>query len=135
MQKKPTLIVVAAALIDADRRVLLQRRAPGRAMAGLWEFPGGKLEAGETPRPGSQVGRFASEPEGGVTSLGQWVADAIGGMRLLTTRLLSPQSPIYRVSCFAQGGRHHVRVQVHRDAQLRVPQNLHHHPRRHPLRQ
>jgi 8-oxo-dGTP diphosphatase len=43
------LIVVAAALIDAQARVLLQRRPPGRAMAGLWEFPGGKLEPGETP--------------------------------------------------------------------------------------
>lgn len=43
------LIVVAAALIDVDGRVLLQQRAPGRSMAGLWEFPGGKIEAGETP--------------------------------------------------------------------------------------
>jgi 8-oxo-dGTP diphosphatase len=45
----PVLIVVAAALVDADGRVLLQQRSPGRSMAGLWEFPGGKLEAGETP--------------------------------------------------------------------------------------
>jgi 8-oxo-dGTP diphosphatase len=43
------MIVVAAALIDADGHVLLQQRAPGRAMAGLWEFPGGKVEAGELP--------------------------------------------------------------------------------------
>ncbi len=49
MEKNPTLIVVAAALVDADGRVLLQQRAPGRQMAGLWEFPGGKLEPGETP--------------------------------------------------------------------------------------
>ncbi|HEU0135168.1 MAG TPA: NUDIX domain-containing protein [Allosphingosinicella sp.] len=49
MQKIPTLIVVAAALVDGERRVLLQRRAEGRAMAGLWEFPGGKVEAGERP--------------------------------------------------------------------------------------
>lgn len=41
--------VVAAALIDADGRVLLARRPPGKAMAGLWEFPGGKLNANETP--------------------------------------------------------------------------------------
>lgn len=41
--------VVAAALVRADGRVLLQRRPPGKAMAGLWEFPGGKVEAGETP--------------------------------------------------------------------------------------
>lgn len=49
MKKIPTLIVVAAALVDPAGRVLLQRRAPGRIMAGLWEFPGGKLETGETP--------------------------------------------------------------------------------------
>jgi 8-oxo-dGTP diphosphatase len=41
--------VVAAALVDAEGRVLLQQRSPGRAMAGLWEFPGGKVEAGELP--------------------------------------------------------------------------------------
>jgi 8-oxo-dGTP diphosphatase len=39
--------VVAAALADGDGRVLLQQRAPGRPMAGLWEFPGGKVEPGE----------------------------------------------------------------------------------------
>lgn len=43
------MTVVAAALVDGEGRVLLQRRAPGRAMAGLWEFPGGKVEPGETP--------------------------------------------------------------------------------------
>lgn len=43
------LTVVAAALVDPVGRVLVQQRAPGRAMAGLWEFPGGKLERGETP--------------------------------------------------------------------------------------
>ena len=42
-------MVVAAALADGEGRVLLQQRAPGRAMAGLWEFPGGKVEAGERP--------------------------------------------------------------------------------------
>lgn len=43
------LHVVAAAMIDADGRVLLQQRPEGKAMAGLWEFPGGKIEPGETP--------------------------------------------------------------------------------------
>lgn len=43
------LLVVACALIDVDGRVLISRRPDGRHMAGLWEFPGGKMEAGETP--------------------------------------------------------------------------------------
>ena len=43
------MIVVAAALIDDEGRVLLQQRSPGREMAGLWEFPGGKIEPGERP--------------------------------------------------------------------------------------
>jgi 8-oxo-dGTP diphosphatase len=49
LQKIPTLTVVAAALVGRERRVLLQLRPPGRAMAGLWEFPGGKVEEGERP--------------------------------------------------------------------------------------
>jgi 8-oxo-dGTP diphosphatase len=44
-----TLLVVAAVLIDIQGRVLLARRPEGKKMAGLWEFPGGKLEVGETP--------------------------------------------------------------------------------------
>ena len=43
------MIVVAAALVDTEGRVLLQQRPPGRQMAGLWEFPGGKIDQGETP--------------------------------------------------------------------------------------
>jgi len=46
---KPLLLVAACALIDADARVLLSRRPEGKKMAGLWEFPGGKLQPGETP--------------------------------------------------------------------------------------
>jgi 8-oxo-dGTP diphosphatase len=49
VEKNPTMVVVAAALIDAEGRVLLQQRSAGRAMAGLWEFPGGKVEPGERP--------------------------------------------------------------------------------------
>lgn len=41
--------VVAVALMDADGRILLAQRPEGKAMAGLWEFPGGKIEPGETP--------------------------------------------------------------------------------------
>jgi len=43
------ILVVAVALIDADNRVLIARRPEGKAMAGLWEFPGGKLDPGERP--------------------------------------------------------------------------------------
>ena len=43
------VVVVAVALIDADGRVLLARRPEGKPMAGLWEFPGGKVGPGETP--------------------------------------------------------------------------------------
>ncbi len=46
---KPLLLVAACALVDADGRVLLAQRPEGKPMAGLWEFPGGKVEAGETP--------------------------------------------------------------------------------------
>ena len=45
----PVLLVAAVALIDPDNRVLLSRRPPGKPMAGLWEFPGGKVAPGETP--------------------------------------------------------------------------------------
>jgi len=43
------VLVAACALVDPDHRVLLAKRPEGKAMAGLWEFPGGKVEPGETP--------------------------------------------------------------------------------------
>ena len=46
---KPILLVAAAALVDADNRVLIARRPEGKSMAGLWEFPGGKVNTDETP--------------------------------------------------------------------------------------
>jgi len=50
MTKPQSLIlVVAAALVDPDGRVLIAQRPEGKSMAGLWEFPGGKIEAGEPP--------------------------------------------------------------------------------------
>ena len=50
MEKNPTdIFVVAAALFDNQRGVLVQKRPKGKHMEGLWEFPGGKVERGETP--------------------------------------------------------------------------------------
>ncbi|MDR3506750.1 MAG: (deoxy)nucleoside triphosphate pyrophosphohydrolase [Caulobacteraceae bacterium] len=46
---KPILLVAAAALVDVDGRVLLCKRPQGKQLAGLWEFPGGKVEPGESP--------------------------------------------------------------------------------------
>jgi 8-oxo-dGTP diphosphatase len=45
----PILLVAACALVDPDGRVLLAKRPAGKPLAGLWEFPGGKIEPGETP--------------------------------------------------------------------------------------
>ena len=61
-------LVVACALIDADKRVLLAQRPPGKSLAGLWEFPGGKIEAGERPETSlirelhEELGISVSEP-------------------------------------------------------------------------
>src|SRR5665213_3841300 len=46
---QPLMLVVAVALVDPDGRVLIAQRPDGKSMAGLWEFPGGKIDAGERP--------------------------------------------------------------------------------------
>ena len=49
MTSRPLVLVAAAALVDVDNRVLIAERPAGKSMAGLWEFPGGKVAPGETP--------------------------------------------------------------------------------------
>lgn len=49
LAEKKIILVAACALVDADGRVLLSQRPEGKKLAGLWEFPGGKVEPGETP--------------------------------------------------------------------------------------
>jgi 8-oxo-dGTP diphosphatase len=62
------VLVVACALVDADGRVLIAERPPGKHMAGLWEFPGGKVEPGERPEDtlirelGEELGIIVKEP-------------------------------------------------------------------------
>ncbi|WP_137862279.1 MULTISPECIES: (deoxy)nucleoside triphosphate pyrophosphohydrolase [unclassified Sphingomonas] len=100
MSASDMLLVVAAALIDPRGRVLLQQRPPGKPMAGLWEFPGGKIEPGEAPEAalarelheelgitldvrGLRPLAFASEPLAGrhllllLYTLRAWEGDAV----------------------------------------------------------
>lgn len=62
------VLVAACALVDADGRVLIAERPPGKPLAGLWEFPGGKVEAGERPEDtlirelGEELGIVVREP-------------------------------------------------------------------------
>lgn len=62
MLAKNILLVAAVALVDSDGKVLLQQRPKNKSMAGLWEFPGGKVEFGETPE--QTVVREANEELG-----------------------------------------------------------------------
>ena len=61
-------LVVACALVDADKRILIAQRPPGKTLAGLWEFPGGKVEPGERPEAtlirelAEEIGIIVSEP-------------------------------------------------------------------------
>ncbi len=73
MPNHDSLTVVAAALVDAEGRVLLQQRSQGRQMAGLWEFPGGKIEPGE--RPEAALIRELEE-ELGIRTEQDWLAPA-----------------------------------------------------------
>jgi len=70
MEKIPTyLFVSAAALVDENGRILVQKRPEGKPMAGLWEFPGGKVETGETPESAlvrelnEELGIVVEEPD------------------------------------------------------------------------
>lgn len=94
MQKNPTMTVVAAALVDASARVLLQQRAAGRSMAGLWEFPGGKVEQGETPE--AALARELEEELGlsiraEALSPACFASAAVGGMHMILLLYLCRQ--------------------------------------------
>lgn len=81
-----SIIVVAGALSDGQGRWLMQQRLPGRSMAGLWEFPGGKVEAGETLE--QALGRELSEELGIVVDLEQLVPRSFSTAQLGDRQLL-----------------------------------------------
>jgi 8-oxo-dGTP diphosphatase len=80
------LLVVAAALVDGDGRVLVQQRAPHRSMAGLWEFPGGKVEPDETPEAAlirELHEELGIEVEGACLAPACFASDTLGESHLL----------------------------------------------------
>jgi 8-oxo-dGTP diphosphatase len=85
---KPLLLVVAAALVDADGRVMIARRPPGKPMAGLWEFPGGKVRPGEAPE--TALIRELKEELGIDVSSSCLAAFAFASHRYETFHLLMP---------------------------------------------
>jgi 8-oxo-dGTP diphosphatase len=103
LESKGSLVVVAAALIDESGRILLQQRPAGRAMAGLWEFPGGKVEERELPE----------------AALSRELAEELG---------LAVAAAAFEPACFASadiGGRHMILLLYLCRAWSGEPQPLH----------
>ncbi len=87
------VLVVACALVDADGRVLVAQGPTGRSMAGMWEFPGGKVEAGETPEA-ALVRDLAKE-----LGIGQRSRNAIVRRALAPPNIVSVKLPQQKYSC------------------------------------
>ena len=84
---QPLVLVVAVALVDPDGRVLIAQRPEGKSMAGLWEFPGGKIETGE--RPETALIRGA-----GVSELSSSGSECPSGLKLRATRAGTPTTSV-----------------------------------------
>ena len=100
----PILLVAACALIDIDGRILIGKRPAGKALAGLWEFPGGKVEAGESPE--ACLIRELDE-ELGITVTGACLAPFVFASHAYATfHLLMPLYLCRRWEGFAQAREH-----------------------------
>lgn len=86
MRRDSALWVVAAALVDPQGRVLVQQRPAGKSLAGLWEFPGGKIEPGETPE--NALVRELGEELGIVVDAGDLIAGSFASEPLGDRHLL-----------------------------------------------
>jgi 8-oxo-dGTP diphosphatase len=90
-----TILVVAAALIAPDGRILVQRRPEGKPMAGLWEFPGGKVDAGESPE--AALVRELHEELGIVVQCDALIPVTFASAQIATGHLVLL---LYRVECW-----------------------------------
>ncbi|MFD2647548.1 (deoxy)nucleoside triphosphate pyrophosphohydrolase [Devosia albogilva] len=88
MSTRPVLLVAAAALIDAEDRILIAQRPEGKQLAGLWEFPGGKLEPGEGPE--AALVRELKEELGITVALADLVAHSFASHAYENFHLLMP---------------------------------------------
>ncbi len=88
MSTRPVLLVAAAALIDAENRILIAQRPEGKQLAGLWEFPGGKLEPGEGPE--AALVRELQEELGITVALADLVAHSFASHAYENFHLLMP---------------------------------------------
>ena len=99
--KKPILLVAACALVDTDNRILLAQRPEGKSLAGLWEFPGGKVEAGETPE--ETLVRELEEELGIQTKVACLAPLSFASHTYETFHLLMPLYICRRYECIPQG--------------------------------
>ena len=88
MSQRPLLLVAAAALVDAEGRILIAQRPEGKQLAGLWEFPGGKLEPGEGPE--AALVRELEEELGITVALSDLVAHSFASHAYENFHLLMP---------------------------------------------
>ena len=83
---RPMVLVAAVALVDPDGRVLIAQRPEGKSMAGLWEFPGGKVDPGESPE--SALARELHEELAVLVEVGAALSPVIWNYGVRTIRLL-----------------------------------------------